>query len=86
MEITSRINGTLGLGKIPGRKRTALYRTHGCSFDPIAYIADDEDVAWLERFLLALCAAAGAEDGDGVTGGYQPRPSAGPTKHPPRKP
>ena len=63
MEISSRVNGTLGLGKLPGRKRTALYRMHGSSFDPIAYIADDEDAVWLERFLLALAAAAGAEEG-----------------------
>lgn len=59
MEITSRLHGTLGIGRIPGRKRAALYRLHGASFYPIAYIDNDEDFEWLETFLLSMAEHAG---------------------------
>lgn len=44
----------LGLGELPGRKRKALYRMHGCRIIPIAYVMDDVDAEWLEDFLREL--------------------------------
>lgn len=60
MEITLKMPGqndtaTLGLGSMPGRKRKAIYRMHGCRIDPIAYFASDEDAEWFERFMSDLC-------------------------------
>ena len=54
MEVTT-VDGTLGIGKIPGRSRLALYRMHGCRVDPIAYFPNEEDAEWVERFLGRIC-------------------------------
>ena len=57
MEITRSDGAILGIGKIPGRSRKALYRMHGCRIDPVAYFSNDEDAQWVESFLLVLCEA-----------------------------
>lgn len=48
----------LGLGEIPGRKRKALYRMHGCQIVPIAYINDEQDAQWIEELLCELAMRA----------------------------
>ena len=58
MEITLKDGGTLGIGAMPGRKRKALYRMHGCRVDPIAYFSSEEDAEWVERFLSDICVLA----------------------------
>ena len=63
MEIIIKKDGsTLGIGVIPGRKRKALYRMHGCQVWPIAYFATDEDAEWVEWFLGELCEMTNLKD------------------------
>jgi hypothetical protein len=64
VEIALRKGGTLGIGAIPGRKRKALYRMHGCQIDPIAYFSTDEDAEWVEQFLSQICDLANATSTD----------------------
>lgn len=55
MEITLLNGGKIGIGKLPDRKRKALYRERGCQIEIMAYFKTDDDAEWLEGFLEELC-------------------------------
>ena len=44
----------LCIGKLPGRKRQALYRQNKDGIHPIAYFPKDADWLWMVKFLHAM--------------------------------
>lgn len=54
MEFVRNDGATLGIGTIPGRKKIALYRMHGCRIDPVAYFDTEGNAQWVADFLESM--------------------------------